>query len=200
MCLRYVQRKPWTYLASRLMVSLYGPKRDSTWPISHRSTIGCAQNDFWAYGTFGANRAPIMHRDQHYLQTNRIELPFHPCHLRIPSGAPNTISMLMVHLVQTMHVSCVKINTISIPTKKSIHFTHVTYEIYRLRPKWLWCPRYIRCKPSSYLASRLILSPNRLKQVFTWYMSRRSTIGCAQNNFWAYGTFGTNHAPLLRRD
>jgi hypothetical protein len=137
--LRYVQRKLWTYLASRLMVSLYEPKWDSTWPMSRRSTIGCAQNDFWAYGTFGANRAPIMHRDQHYLQTNQIELPFHPHHLGDPLGAPKTISMPMVHLVQTVHLSCVKINTISRWTKKSIHFTHVTYEIYRLRPKWLRC-------------------------------------------------------------
>jgi hypothetical protein len=30
---------------------------------SPRSTIGCVQNDFWAYGTFGANRAPILYQD-----------------------------------------------------------------------------------------------------------------------------------------
>ena len=29
---------------------------------SPRSTIGCVQNDFRAYGMFGANRAPILHR------------------------------------------------------------------------------------------------------------------------------------------
>jgi hypothetical protein len=33
----------------------------STRPTSPSSTIGCIQNDFQAYGTFGANRAPILH-------------------------------------------------------------------------------------------------------------------------------------------
>jgi hypothetical protein len=39
---------------------------DSTWsepdPLPSLSTIGCVQYDFWAYGTFGANHAPILHR------------------------------------------------------------------------------------------------------------------------------------------
>jgi hypothetical protein len=49
------------YLASRLALSPNGPKRASTWASSPRSIIGCIQNNFWAYGTFGANRAPILH-------------------------------------------------------------------------------------------------------------------------------------------
>ena len=28
----------------------------------------------------------------------------------------------------------------------------------------------------------------------------RSTIGCSQNDFQAYGTFGANHAPISRGD
>jgi hypothetical protein len=40
--------KPCTYLASRLTLSSNGPKRVSTWPTSHWSTIGCAQNNFRA--------------------------------------------------------------------------------------------------------------------------------------------------------
>jgi hypothetical protein len=39
----YIQHKSCTYLTSRLMVSPYGPKQDSTWPKSHRSTIGCVK-------------------------------------------------------------------------------------------------------------------------------------------------------------
>jgi hypothetical protein len=35
----------------------------STWASSPRSTIRCVQNDFWAYGTFGTNRAPIIPQD-----------------------------------------------------------------------------------------------------------------------------------------
>jgi hypothetical protein len=57
----YVQRTPCTYLASRLALSPNGHNRASTWASSPRNTIGCVKNDFWAYGMFGANRAPILH-------------------------------------------------------------------------------------------------------------------------------------------
>jgi hypothetical protein len=59
----YVWRKPWTYHAPKLTLSPNVPKGDSTWPTSPRSSIECVQNDFLAYGTFGANHAPIMHRN-----------------------------------------------------------------------------------------------------------------------------------------
>jgi hypothetical protein len=59
----YVRHKPCTYLASRLALSLNGLNRASTWALSPRSTIGCVQNDFWACGTFSANRAPILRQD-----------------------------------------------------------------------------------------------------------------------------------------
>jgi hypothetical protein len=39
------------------------PKRDSTWPTSPRTTVRCVQNDFSAYGIFGANRTPILRQD-----------------------------------------------------------------------------------------------------------------------------------------
>jgi hypothetical protein len=66
---------PLTYLSPRLILSPNWPKWASTWHMSPRSTIGCAQNAFHASGTFGTNRAPILHRDQHYLQTDWNELP-----------------------------------------------------------------------------------------------------------------------------
>jgi hypothetical protein len=56
----YVWRKPNTYLALTLTLSPNGPKQDSTWPTSPRSSIGCIKNDFWAYGTLNASRAPIL--------------------------------------------------------------------------------------------------------------------------------------------
>jgi hypothetical protein len=31
-----------------------------------------------------ANRAPILHQDYHYLQTNETELPLEPLHLGVP--------------------------------------------------------------------------------------------------------------------
>jgi hypothetical protein len=59
----YVWCKLWTYLALILTLSPNGPSRDSTWPTSHRSSIGYVEIVFWAYGTFGANRAPILNQD-----------------------------------------------------------------------------------------------------------------------------------------
>jgi hypothetical protein len=55
----YIRRKPCTYLARTLTLSPNGPKRGSTGATSPRTSIGCVQNGFWAYGTFGANDAPI---------------------------------------------------------------------------------------------------------------------------------------------
>jgi hypothetical protein len=60
--LRYVWRKLCTYLATTLTPSTNRSKRDSRWPTSPRSTVGRVQKDFWSYGTFLANRAPILHR------------------------------------------------------------------------------------------------------------------------------------------
>jgi hypothetical protein len=59
----YVQRKQCTYLASTLALSPSRPKWAFTWASSSMSTIRCVQNDSWAYCTFGANRAPILHQD-----------------------------------------------------------------------------------------------------------------------------------------
>ena len=56
----------------------------------------CVQNDFRAYGTYDANRAPILRQDWHYLQMDRNELPLEPCNLAVPSGASKMISEPMV--------------------------------------------------------------------------------------------------------
>jgi hypothetical protein len=40
------------------------------------------------------------------------EIPHDPRHLGVPSGASKMISEAMVSLAQTVHLSCVKINTI----------------------------------------------------------------------------------------
>jgi hypothetical protein len=87
----YVWTKLWTYLAPILTLSPNRPKRDSTWPTPPRSSNGCVQNDFWAYGTFGANYAPTLNQDYHYIQTDRNKLPFEPRHLGVPSTASKTI-------------------------------------------------------------------------------------------------------------
>jgi hypothetical protein len=53
------------------------------------------------------------------------ELPLNPHHLGVQSGASKIIYEPMVRLAQTMHLSCVKINTISKWTKTSFHLTDI---------------------------------------------------------------------------
>jgi hypothetical protein len=122
----YIWRKPCNYLALKLILSPNGPKWASIWASSPKCTIWCIQNNFWAYGTYGANHAPIMHRNQHYLQKDRMEILHDPRHLGVPSGASKMISKAMVHLVQTVDLSCTETNTISKWTETRFYMTHVT--------------------------------------------------------------------------
>jgi hypothetical protein len=91
-------------------------------------------------------------------------------------------------------------NTIYKQTETRFHMTHVTWDIRRLHPKRFPSLWYVRPKPCTYLASRLVLSPNEPKQTSTWASSHRSSTGCVQNDFWAYGTFGANHASILHQE
>jgi hypothetical protein len=50
---------------------------------------------------------------------DRNELPLDPHHIRVPLGS-KMISEPIVHMAQTMHVSCVKINTISKQTENEL--------------------------------------------------------------------------------
>jgi hypothetical protein len=109
------------------------------------------------------------------------------------------ISKAMVRLVQTMHQSCTDTNTISKWTVTRFHMAHVTKEFHQVCPKWFLSLWYVRRKPCTYLASRLALSQNKLNRASTWASSPRSTFGCIQNNFWAYGTFSVNRAPIFRQ-
>jgi hypothetical protein len=172
-----------------------------------------------------------------------IKLPLKPHHLGVTSRALKIISKPMVCLAQTVHLSCIKISTISKRNETSIHLCLITLEYHRVHPKqilslwYVWhkpCtylaptqtmypngpkrdstdprhlgvplgayemifePMYVRHKPC-YLASMLALSPNGLNRASTWASSLRSIIGCIQNYFWAYGTFGANRAPILHR-
>jgi hypothetical protein len=211
--------KLWTYLAPRLTLSPNGPKQFSTWPTSPRSSIGCVQNDFRAYGTFVAKCAPILNRDYHCIQTDRNELPFEPRHLGVTSGASKMISEAIEHLVQTVHLSYTETNTArNGPKWASIwalsprsttrciqnHFLAFgTYGanhapiMHRVPPKWFSSLWYVRCKPCNYLESRFAQYPNGPKRASIWASSSRSTIWCVQNDFWGYGIFGAIRAPIL---
>jgi hypothetical protein len=117
----YIWCKPCTYFAPTLTLSPYTLKRDSTWPKSPSSYIRWVQNDFWAYATFDANHAPILHHDYHCLQTEWNELPLEPHHLGVLSDASKIISKPVVHSTQNVHQSCVKISTISKRIESSFH-------------------------------------------------------------------------------
>jgi hypothetical protein len=54
------------------------------------------------------------------------EIQHNPRHQGIPSGASKTIWVPMVRSVETMHLSCIKISTISKHTKMSFHLSLVT--------------------------------------------------------------------------
>jgi len=67
----------------------------------------------------------------------------------------------MVCSMQTMHLSSIKISTISKQTKLSFHLSPFTKEYHWVCPKWflsLWCIRHKQC---TYLALKLTLSPNK---------------------------------------
>ena len=94
----------------------------------------CVQIDFLAFGMFHANRAPILHQDQHYLQTDQTELPLEPLHLGVQIGASKMVSQTMVHQAQTMHLFCTETNIVSKQTEARLYMTHVIQEFLWLRP------------------------------------------------------------------
>jgi hypothetical protein len=81
---------------------------------------------FLSLCTFGANRAPILRQDWHYLQMDQNVLPLEPRHLEVSSGASKMISEPVVRLAQSMHLSCTDTNTVSKPTETRFDMTHVT--------------------------------------------------------------------------
>jgi hypothetical protein len=139
-------------------------KRDSTRPTSTRSSIGCLQYYFQAYGMFDANlhqscvksstiskwTEPSFHLSHVTTESHRVRpkrflclwyVRCEPCtclaltltpspnglkrdstrpmSLTSPSGASQTICEPMLRSVQTVHLSCVKISTISKRTEQS---------------------------------------------------------------------------------
>jgi hypothetical protein len=95
----------------------------------------------------------------------------------------------MICSVQTVHLSCVKISTISKCTKMSFRLSLITSEYHRVHQKRFLSLWYVRCKLRTYLVSRLALSPNGPKWASTWASSSTNSFGCNQNNFLACGTF-----------
>jgi hypothetical protein len=93
------------------------------------------------------------------LQMVQNEIWHGPRHQWVPSGALKMISE-PVAWTNTMHLSCVKIHTISKWAKLSIQYSLVTKEYHRVRPKQFLSLWYVWRKPCTYLAPTLTLSPN----------------------------------------
>jgi hypothetical protein len=97
------------------------------------------------------------------------------------TSVSKTISEHMVRLAQTMDLSCTDTNIVSKQKEARFHMTHITYEFHWVSPKWFLSLWYIRRKPCTYLASRLVLSLNG--RAFSWASSPWTTIVCIQNDF-----------------
>jgi hypothetical protein len=82
-------------------------------------------NNFWACGMYGANHAPIMHRNKLYLQKDRKEILHDPRHLGVPSGASKIIFEAVLRVVQIVDLSCTETNNISKSTETRFYMTHV---------------------------------------------------------------------------
>ena len=132
----------------------------------------------------------IRHKPCTYLAPKLILSPKRPKwdlydtrHLEVLLVASKYISKHMVRSMQFLHLSCIKISTISKQSKLSFHLSLFTQEYHRVHPKWflsLWCIRHKLC---TYLAPKLTLSPNRPKRDSIWHMSSLSSIGVLPNGF-----------------
>jgi hypothetical protein len=69
---------------------------------------------------------PIIHQNQHFLQKDRNEILHNPRHLGVPSGVSKSVSEAMVHLVETVDLSCSDTNTVSKQTETRFYMTHIT--------------------------------------------------------------------------
>jgi hypothetical protein len=75
--------------------------------------------------------------------------------------------------------------------------THVTLEFHQVHPILFLNLRYVRRRACTNLASTVALSPNGPNRASSSASSARSPVECVQNDVYAYGMFGANHAPIL---
>jgi hypothetical protein len=148
----------------------------STWSTSPRSSVGCAQKDFYAHGTFVANRSPILHRHWLYLWMDQNKHPLDLGHLRVPLGAPKKISLHVVHSTQTGHLFCTEINTFYRLKRASTWPTHegVPPGVFKMISEPILCS----AKTVHLSCAKINTISKRTQTSFTWPTSPRSSIGC----------------------
>jgi hypothetical protein len=111
------------------------------------------------------------------------------------------ISMPVVHSSQTVHLSSVKINTISKWTKNEFPLDPRHVGVPLVVPKMIF-------KPMVYLTQTVHLSCIEINTISKHTENdlpldlRHLGVpsGVPKSDFRAYGTFGANRAPILRRD
>jgi hypothetical protein len=103
-----------------------------------------------------------------------------PRHLVVPSGASKMIFETTVRSVQTIHLYCVKISTISKQTETSFHLCLITSEYHRVHPKQFLSLWYVWHNPCTYLAPTLTPSQNGLKHDSTSPKSPRVPSGASK--------------------
>ena len=110
----------------KIILSLNGPKRASSWPTSCRSTIGCVQKRFLRLWYVWHEQCTYLAPIPTLCPNRRNEIPHDPRHLGVPLRASKTISLPMVRSVQTVHLSYIKICTISKQTEMSFNLSLIT--------------------------------------------------------------------------
>ena len=86
------------------------------------------------------------------------QIPHDTRHLGVPLRASKTISEPMAHSVQTVHLSYVKISSVSKWTEMSFHLSLVTSENHWVRPKGFLSLWYVRSQPDTYLKPIITVS------------------------------------------
>ena len=123
-----------------------------------------------------------------------IEIPQDPRHLGVPSGASKMISEPMVRSAQTVHLSCVKVSTISKQTENELP----------LEPCHLGVPsggskiiseHMVRSAQTVHLSCVKIRTISNHTETSFRYLG--VTFGCAQSDFHARATFGAKPFTYL---
>jgi hypothetical protein len=126
MSLWYVWRKMCTSHAPKLTLSRKGPKGDSTWPTSTRRSIECVQNDFLRQWYVWCNLwIYIAPRLTLYPNGPKRDSTW-PTSSRSSIGCVQMISELTVRSAKTVHLSWIKVSTISKRTEMRFHLSLVT--------------------------------------------------------------------------
>ena len=170
---------------------------DSTWPTSPRSSIGCVQK--WHMNLWFVLRKLCTYLTSILTPSpNRPnEIPHDPRHLGAPSGASKTISEPMVRLAKP----CTYLTSTLTPLNGPNEIPH--------DPHQLGVPSgasKMISKPMVRLAQTVHISYINTNTIWKWTKrdstrptSTRSSIGCVQNDIWAYDTFSTKRAAILHQ-